>query len=478
MRCVLVVKTRVEEPNDITTEALFIGALYAKPILYINYESLVKAKYDFYDEDIRFLYNAFEVFYKTFSQEVTESKVNIFMQQDPDRWKMYRKIGGWKTIEKQMDLADVNDVENYFKTIKKYSLIREFARKGFPVEKLLSTKHFHKMSPDDVINWMSYNISHISTVIGGGKSAIILGSDATKKIEEWSIEPDMGEEFPFEIWTNLFRGWRPKKLILDGMLSNEGKSRKVAKIAAYLGILKQIPVLILANEMDEEEFFAMILSTVMNSKEYGFEYNISERTVLLGTYENEEQYQKALEVGKYIEEHSKIYFLEMNQYSDDDLKREIKKYSLLGVKYVFYDTLKGYQTDAWDTLKQTATLLKDIANELNIGIYASFQLSDDAKDMDIFDYSSKMIANSKQIKHICDHMLLGKRLPKSKYDKYQIKVAKGKNEWGYIPLERNKTYYAKKVEKNRGGEKDLILVYEVNLDLNTWVELGYLERIN
>lgn len=468
----------LEQPNDITTEALFVGALYSKPILFINYESLIKPKYDFYDEDVRFLYNCFEMYYKTFSQEITEAKVNIFMQQDTDRLKTYKKIGGWKTIERQMELSDPNDIENYFRTVKKYSLIREFARKGFPTEKLLANKYFHKMSPDDVVNFMSYNISHISTVIGGGKSAVILGNDATKKIEEWSIEPDMGETFPFSIWTNLFRGWRKKKLILDGMLSNEGKSRKVAKIAAYLGILNKIPVLIMANEMDEEEFFAMVLSTVMNSEEYGFNYNISERTVLLGTYENEEEYKKALEVGKYIEENSRIYFLEMSHYSDEDLKREIKKYSLLGVEYVFYDTLKGYQTDAWDTLKQTATLLKDIANELNIGMYASFQLSDDAKDVDIFDFSSKVIANSKQIKHICDHMLMGKRLPKSKYDKYKIKrIDKNGNEWGSISLDKSKVYYAKKVEKNRGGEKDLFLVYEVNLDLNTWVELGYLERV-
>lgn len=462
------------QPFDLATEALFIGALYANPILIVEYEGLVKSKYDFYDEDTKFLYDSFELFYKTFSQEVTESKITMFMKQDETRWKKFREIGGWKTIEKQMELADVSDVHNYFNIVKKYSLIREFERKGFPIQKLLSNKHFQKMKPDDVVNFMSYNISNISTVIGGGNSAIVLGNDATKKIEAWSVTPDMGEEFPFPTWTNLFRGWRTKKLILDGMLSNEGKSRKVARIAAYISLLKKRPTLILANEMDEDEFFAMLLSTVMNSKEFGFNYGIPERNVLLGYYDSEEQYNQAIEVGKYIEENTKIYFLEMNSYSDDDLKREIKKYSLLGVEYVFYDTLKGYKTDAWDTLKQTATLLKDIAKELDIGVYGSFQLSDEASNLDIEDFTSGVIANSKQMKHICDHMLIGRRIPKHKYEKYLIKT----RDWGNRSLDFNKIYYANKIEKNRGGEKDLIIVYEVDLNLNIWNELGFLERAN
>ncbi|MED1863354.1 DnaB-like helicase C-terminal domain-containing protein [Fictibacillus nanhaiensis] len=460
------------EPFDLATEALFIGSLYSNPILIVEYESLVKSKYDFYDEDTKFLYNSFELFYKTFSQEVTESKVTMFMKQDEERWSKFREIGGWKTIERQMELADTSDILNYFHIVKKYSLIREFGRKGFPVEKLLNNKHFHKMKPDDIVNFMSYNISNISTVIGGGNSAVVLGNDATRKIEEWSITPDMGEEFPFEAWTNLFRGWRTKKLILDGMLSNEGKSRKVARIAAYMSLLKKQPMLILANEMDEDEFFAMMLSTVMNSSEFGFNYNIPERNVLLGSYDDDDQYQKALEVGKYIEENTKVYFLEMNSYSDEDLKREIKKYSLLGVKYCFYDTLKGYKTDAWDTLKQTATLLKDIAKELDIGVYGSFQLSDEASSLDIEDFTSGVIANSKQMKHICDHMLIGRRIEKHKYDKYLIT-----NEWGEYPLDQNKMYYGTKVEKNRGGAKGLIVLYEVDLDMNTWVEAGYLKIV-
>lgn len=53
------------------------------------------------------------------------------MSKDQDRYIKYKKIGGWKTIEKQIDLADTEDVANYFDSIKKFSLLREFGKKDF-----------------------------------------------------------------------------------------------------------------------------------------------------------------------------------------------------------------------------------------------------------------------------------------------------------------------------------------------------------
>lgn len=55
----------LRENFDLTTEALFVGALYAKPILYVDYADLIKSKYDFYDEDVKFLYDMFDLCYQT-----------------------------------------------------------------------------------------------------------------------------------------------------------------------------------------------------------------------------------------------------------------------------------------------------------------------------------------------------------------------------------------------------------------------------
>ena len=40
-------------------------------------------------------------------------------------------------------------------------------------------------------------------------------------------------------------------------------------------------------------------------------------------------------------------------------------------------------------------------------------------------------------------------------------------------LKKDKTYFCIKVDKNRGGNKNVIPIFEINLDLNTWDEIGY-----
>lgn len=469
----------MRENYDLTSEALFVGSLYAKPILYVDYAELVKSKYDFADEDTRFLYDSFELYYKTFSQEVTETKINIFMQQDQDRYRHYKRIGGWKTIEKQMDLCDPDDIHNYFDTLKKYSLIREFERKGFPTQKILQHPKFPQMKAEDIVRIMRFNVDNINTVIGGGKSATILGSSFQDKIRQWREVPDYGAELPFPMWSEYFRGLRKKKLLVNGMLSNEGKSRRMAKVVNFFGVLKQIPILVLVNEQDEDEWYAMQASTICNNYEFNFLdpdskkplLDIREGDILRGIYRNEEEFNFLIEtIGEWIKSRSRIYFLELSKYSDEDLEREIKKHVLgLGVQYVFYDTLKGYKTDQWETVKQTTTHLKNICNEMNIGGYATIQLTDETHYMDIFDLNSNNIANAKQLYHVVDHMVLEKRLAPKDYDKYLIK-----NEWGTRPLDKNKVYYGQKIAKNRGEGKGTVLVTEVDLDRNTWYELGFL----
>ncbi|MGG0308260.1 hypothetical protein ABEY43_07400 [Priestia megaterium] len=472
----------MEEVNkfDLASEALFVGSLYKNPILFVDYAELVKSKYDFYEDDIRFLYDCFDLYYKTYSQEITETKVTIFMSQDKERNEQYRKLGGWKLIEKQMELADPNDIHNYFEIIKKYSLVREFANKGFPVEKIVNHKKFNQMKAEDIVRYMRFNVDNINTVIGGGKSSVVLGKDLKTTINKWRESPDIGEEIPFPLWHSLFRGWRKGKLIVDGMMSGNGKSRRASKIAAFIGIAKSIPLLVLVNEQEKEEWDAMMASVVANNKEFGFwqseEDYIDETDILLGQC-TEAQYEKLDLITDWIEENTKIYFLDLDKYSDEDIEREVKKHVLgLGVQYLFYDTLKGYKSDGWELVKQTTTKIKDLCKELKIGGYATIQLTDDTVMTD--ELTSMNIANAKQLKHVVDHLVLEKKLEKKKYKDYRIKVDNGNgSEWGEIELDQNKTYYLQKVDKNRGGTTGLELITEVDLGRNLWVERGYLIRL-
>ena len=191
-----------------------------------------------------------------------------------------------------------------------------------------------------------------------------------------------------------------------------------------------------------------------------------------------EEYNKVMEVSNWIESNisNKIFFKQLFDYSDEVLDMEIRKHKLVhGVDYIFYDTLKPYGQEDWGMFKQTTTKLSTLAIEIDVFIYTSIQMTDDTVFTDVFSLSSNNVASAKSIKHVLDMMLLSVHLKKEEYHKYKIITLDGK--WGKsstIDLNVDKRYVASVVEKNRLGRKDVVPVYEVNLDLNTWIEVGEL----
>ena len=69
----------MEEIKNIPMETMLVGSFYKNPDLYIEFGSLIKSKYDLYEDMNRDLYDWFEVYYKTQSQEISENKFNIFI---------------------------------------------------------------------------------------------------------------------------------------------------------------------------------------------------------------------------------------------------------------------------------------------------------------------------------------------------------------------------------------------------------------
>lgn len=73
---------------NIQSEMLFVGALVKQPDLLVNYSNFMRSKYDFSDPVTKFFYDSFETYYLTFSQTVDETKMNVFMSQNDERFKV------------------------------------------------------------------------------------------------------------------------------------------------------------------------------------------------------------------------------------------------------------------------------------------------------------------------------------------------------------------------------------------------------
>jgi len=136
--------------HNIANETLLVGSMYKNPDIYVEYGHVMRPKYDFYDSSCQFFYNSFEIMYQTFSQDFNENNINIFMSQDKKRNNQYKEYGGYKTIEKMMELSNIDDFKNYFNIVKKYSLIREYERNGYPIQKILEHKKFDLFTATDI----------------------------------------------------------------------------------------------------------------------------------------------------------------------------------------------------------------------------------------------------------------------------------------------------------------------------------------
>lgn len=502
---------------NIQNEILTVGAIFKNTDLFIEYGRFIKPEFDFCDEVTKFFYENLALMYQTFTQKADESKVNTFMSQDKERFKSYRRFGGFKTIKQWMSLSNPDDFKNYLETLKKYSILREFNEKGYGVERIMNHSQFHIMKASDIARIIRSGADKISANILANEESVVMNENVRKSLTNYLLKPDMGLEMPFEIMNEMFKGMRLGKFFCNGMLSNEGKTRLATSIAAYIAFVKEEKVLVMCNETSEEDFRACLLVSVINNKWFrelhGIDIEKNEKELTLGVYkddngnvierkvdefgefsESEEDYiarvyklssefRKVDQVAQWIEEKasSKIFFKYLDDYSDDMLEFEIRKHNTVhGVKYFFYDTLKCYKEENWGALKQTGELLQKLCLQLKMFGWGSLQLTDDSVITDIFSLSSMNIASAKQLKHILDHLSLSKTLNKEDYHKYQY-IPNSENVWGSSkvdPLDLNlsKRYVAIKIEKNRGGSKDKIILLEIDLNINTWYEIGQLVK--
>ncbi len=503
------------EIANIQNEIMLVGCLFKKPDIFIEYGQYVKSKYDFLDDATKFFYDNAEIIYQKRTQTFNENSINTYMTEDKERLKEYKKYGGWKTLQSWINLAIIDDFKNYFDVLKKYSLLREYDRNGFNVQKILEHPKFQLFNAVDIYRLIRSKADKIHTVILTNNESEILNEKMCMLINNCLEKPDVGLNLPFDIMNDLFRGIRTGTMMANGALSNSGKSRYLFKIVAYIALVLKQKVCVLLNEMSTEDMRLALLTTVINNPEFsqlhGFNINKNEREIAMGLYKDKDGnfiYRKIDDSGNYIEEVEEytnrlieqsneykiiyqiaswiekeidglIYAKDVSEaYDDKSLSYEIRKHNLIfGVKYYFYDTLKNDidSVGDWSALKKTVTKLSELTTQLDIFVFGSLQLTDDVNHIDPLMMSSSNIAECKAIKHVLDSLTMFKHLRKDEYNKYYYTSI---SDWGE-PEEHNldlsKRYVIFIVDKNRTGRKTAILM-EIDLDKNTWIEVGEVFR--
>ena len=374
----------------------------------------------------------------------------------------------------------------------------------------------------EIINYVLYKSMSVEevesavnqvTVTGKFKQAV-LNKDLKRFLEMGDNTLTNGLEFPFPILSGVFKGLRKGETMAFAMPSNSGKSRFTINLAAYTAFVHKKKVLIISNEMSEDKMKLCLITTIINNPEiqklHGQEISKTEGELLEFKFrpddtkkvkvdengfvvkeenESQEDFVKRLteistEFNKTIkavewankEIDNSIYFINITDHTNDELKKVIMNfYYKEKIEYVFYDTLKTDTANIGkgEEIKKTATILSNLAQNFNMFIYSTLQLTESTTlpiNLDVND-----LAVSRTVKEVLDTLCLIKQINKETYDDYEYSLKEVDTK--YFNLKKytdpDVRYYACVVDKNRAGAKPKVL-FRLNLAYNRWEELGYL----
>ena len=343
----------------------------------------------------------------------------------------------------------------------------------------------------------------------------ILSRNLVRFLESGENELANGLDYPFPILTQVFKGIRKGETMAFAMPSNSGKSRLTIDIAAYTSLVHKKKVLVISNEMSEEKMKLCLITTILNNPEiqkiHGQKVEISETELLEFKFKPDNVKDAALDENGYILKEEKetqeqfiqrlskissqfnkvitaiewaskqmnnsIYFINITDHTNDELQKVITNYYYKEkIEYVFYDTLKTDTANIGnpEEIKKTATILSNLAQNFDMFICSSLQLSENTTmpiNLNVND-----LAVSKTVKEVLDTLCLFKQINRDDYDKYEY--SKQEVDTKFFNLEKSKNpdvrYYACVIDKNRAGAKPK-LVFKLNLAYNSWEELGYLK---
>lgn len=471
--------------QDIATESLVLGIISREPQLLTEYIELINPEEDFTDNNLRFLYtilaNAF------LNHDVVDATaINIEVSKlTREQQEMFNKLGGYDTYKRLMDVAHVQQsLQPLYNQLKTYTLLRELDKRGFNVlphiDKLIT------LTPDQILKSYEMQLAQVGSQIKNVHDSIPIGDGMTEFYESLKANPDIGYPLPFPIVNTLARGLRLGKVYASGMHSGYGKSREAAYILTFTSIVNHVPALVIVNEQDEEEWRSMLLTCVVNNvfaPKTGI--TIDEDTILMGKC-NAAEDKICQEAAKYIEENSKIQFIETDVYDYTTLKILLKKHKLRGINFAIIDTFKPFRKgnagmDSWEKFVAASEELKRIVGSekkggLNMCLWLTFQLTDESLMNKILNSSS--IASGKQIKHNLDFLKMSRQLDYDDKQKIQCRIYQPGNPFNnqVINLDMHKDYYLCVIDKNRGGKDHKEIIYEVDRGKVIFKELGWATR--
>ena len=492
--------------QDEELEEIYIGMLLDNPKLITKYYILFEECY-FDDQNLLNIYKSI-LFTEggKFTPEIAKKGFNFSV----DNSETYKKKA---ELREKAEREEYNPEEIYLELRKLCVLRKSYIEE--PREEIQNQivdirdyELYDQMSPDEI------KAAIIQVSVTQKFKQSVLSEDLTGFLEKGENNLTNGLELPFPILSSVFKGIRKGETMAFAMPSNSGKSRFTINIATYTAFVHRKKVLIISNEMSEEKMKLCLITTVLNNPEIqklhgqkisktegellefkfrpdkGAKVEVDENGfVLQKEKETRQEFVKRLQevstefnqtiaVTDWINNqiNNSIYFINITDHTNDELKKVIMNYYYKEkIEYVFYDTLKTDTANIGngEEIKRTATILSNLAQNFNMFICSTLQLTESQTlpiNLDVND-----LAVSRTVKEVLDTLCLIKQIPRDELSKYKYSLKEVDTK--FLELKKyddpDERYYACVVDKNRAGAKPK-LVFNLNLAYNRWNELGYL----
>ena len=492
------------ELQDLDLEKDYIGLLLYDPRYIVSYNFVYDEVY-FQDERMLNLYKSViftegekyapEAVKRKFNFAKTTKEVYDLKKQLVTRIKLQRSV----TMEKvYTDLKKLFILRNWFLKIP----IKNIQDK---VVEIKNYELYDKMSVEEVEN----AVEQVTATEKFKRS--VLNRGLTEFLETGENNLTNGIPLPFARLTKEFKGLRKGETMAIAMPSNSGKSRFTINLVANLSLVHKKRVLVISNEMSEEKMKLCLMTTIINDPEiqkiHGKKLCKTEGELLEFKFKPDEdadakidedgfvlpeegetrpefvkrlakiskEFRDTIAVTDWID--NSIYFINITDHTNDELLKVIMNYYYMKhIEYVFYDTLK---TDTehignGEEVKKTATILSNLAQNFNMFIFSTLQLTETATwpiNLTINDLQA-----SRTVKEVLDTLTLVKQINHENYKDYEYSIEE-MDEKCYDLVKYDDPdvrYYACVVDKNRAGAKPKLL-FRLNLAYNRWEELGYLK---
>ncbi len=425
---------------------------------------------------------------------------------------IFEHYGGYSTIKELMEenIDSQDNFEGYYDTVKKYYLLRRLSGLyGEQVYRETGKYNYHKMSRNIISMYWKDKLNEVLIKEDNPFDEGYLLENLEEAIMEWRENPTQGLPFyQSPKMTDICVGWDYGHVYMHAGFGGKGKTSLTMNKIVMSCIEEGEKLLIIANEEGMDAWQKLLITTVMGA---ATKQSIKRQLLLTGKWGDAEQQkiEAAVEwLRQKVDNDKSIVLVFMESYTMENVRKVLTHYAHRGYRRVVIDTAKpGDDATSQARWERFAEDMKDLykmarpnAGGLNLAVWVNVQSADTAVTQRFL--NEHALAESKKIKNEASVLFMSRPVWDDEYEggNNELKVFNWEkcpitNEWTRVTrtLEQfaknddgsvkfKNIYYLLFTTKNRRGQSNDtgldVLVMHVNLNNNTWREVGWTTILN